>query len=209
MSSQSCDLRGLAQLDISISELDDPCKTSNRTWYVTIFNCDGSVLEYCSRKYIVIPASCGTLSVRLPPGRYVVGAVWSYTINPSGGYQANHFTDRSVVTVCCNSCHCVTLFNPHVHRCGQIYLKAANDLMAQGAIDNAQFTALQGAMQPILDAAPLPNPGAQFDLDPQVDALAALRDQNTASGLGNAINPIQVAEPLATDLVAAIQPPPA
>lgn len=203
----NCDLNGLGQLDVSVSALDQPCKTSDRTWYITIWCCDGTLLKYCNREYIVIEATCGTASIRLPAGRYVVSAVWGYT-QTATSYQGNHFTDRAIVNVCCAQCQCVTLFNPHIHRCGQILMRAATDLETQpGTFDAAQLAALQTAMDAVFAAAPLPGP--QFDLDPQVDALADLREQMAQTGLGNAINSVKVQHDLAIDYVAAVNPPPA
>lgn len=31
---------GMAKLNAWISGMDDPCSVDNRTWYVTIYNCD-------------------------------------------------------------------------------------------------------------------------------------------------------------------------
>lgn len=199
--SSSCALNGLAQLNVAVSELDKPCRKSGRTWYVTIWNCDGSILEWCGRQYVVMPAKCGHLSVKLPEGCYYVSAVWSFSETASG-YQANHFTDRALVTVKCNECTCVTLFNPHVHRCGSILVRAAGDLAADpgNAFNGAQFTALQAAIQPLLDAAP--QLGAAFELDPQIDALAMLRQQVVQAGLEDAVLPVEEEATLATDLVA-------
>ncbi len=130
---------GLARLNIFVSGLDDPCRVSNRTWYVTIYNCDGSVLEWCNRRYVVLRAPCGHVQVRVPPGCYYIKAVWSYTVvEPNRIYRANHFTDAAIVTACCEQVSCVKLFNPRAHRCGLIYVQALQDLVRQKAIDPDQ-----------------------------------------------------------------------
>lgn len=127
---------GMAKLNIYVSGLDDPCKVDQRTWFVTIFNCDGSVLEHCGRRFVVIPARCGHLEVKVPPGCYYIKAVWNFrVITPNLVYRANHFTDAAIVTACCEQTVCVKLFNPSVHRCGYIYVRALRDLARQGVID--------------------------------------------------------------------------
>ncbi|HMB92221.1 MAG TPA: hypothetical protein VKP65_15320 [Rhodothermales bacterium] len=127
---------GMSKLNIYVSGIDDPCKIDQRTWYVTIFNCDGSVLEHCGRRYVVLPARCGHLEVEVPPGCYYVKAVWSFRIvTPGLVYRANHFTDAGIVTVCCDDHVCLKLFNPSVHRCGFIYVRALQDLARQGVIE--------------------------------------------------------------------------
>lgn len=129
---------GMVKLNVYVSGIDDPCKIDPRTWYVTIFNCDGSVLEFCGKRYVVLPARCGHLEVDVPPGCYYIKAVWSYfVVTPGLVYRANHFTDAAIVTACCGKEVCVTLFNPSVHRCGFIYVRALQDLARQGVIEGA------------------------------------------------------------------------
>lgn len=129
-----CD-KGMATLSISVSAQDDPCKIENtRTWYVTIFNCDGTVLEFCGRKYVLMPTKCGCLDIKVPPGCYYIKAVWGFWVERPGIYRVNHFTDAAIVQACCGKTTCVRLFNPSAHRCGFIYALAVNDLIRQGAV---------------------------------------------------------------------------
>ncbi len=126
---------GMSKLNVFISGIDDPCTIDDRTWYVTIYNCDGSVLEYCGKRYVVLPARCGHLEIDVPPGCYRIIAVWGFTvITPGLVYRANHFTDSAIVSTCCEQTTCVKLFNPSAHRCGFIYVRALRDLVAQKAI---------------------------------------------------------------------------
>jgi len=126
---------GLSKLNVFVSGIDDPCTVDNRTWYVTIYDCDGNVLQYCGKKYVVLPARCGHLETEVPPGCYRIIAVWGFTVvTPGLVYRANHFTDSAIVTVCCEQTACVKLFNPSAHRCGFIYVRALMDLVAQKAI---------------------------------------------------------------------------
>ena len=45
---------GLSKLNIFVSEIGDPCCISNDTWYISIFKCDGTVLDWCGHRYLVI-----------------------------------------------------------------------------------------------------------------------------------------------------------
>ncbi len=126
---------GMSKLNVYISETDDPCKISKRTWYVTIFNCDGTVLEHCDRRFLLIPARCGHVEIPVPPGCYYIKAVWGFVQVGPGIFRVNHFTDAAIVTLCCHDEVCVRLFNPSVHRCGFIYAKALQDLARQGVIE--------------------------------------------------------------------------
>ncbi len=125
----------LARLSVLVSATDDPCGVDDRTWYITIYNCDGNVLDWCNTRYVVMRAPCGYLEVDVPPGTYYLKAVWGYTNLGSGVYQVNHFTDAAIVTACCETTTCVKLFNPSVHRCGYIYVKALQDMAARGELE--------------------------------------------------------------------------
>lgn len=122
----------LAKLSVLVSATDDPCGVDSRTWYITIYNCDGSVLDWCGTRYVVMTARCGYLEIDVPPGTYYIKGVWGYTtITPGLVYRVNHFTDAAIVNVCCETTTCVKLFNPSVHRCGYIYVKALEDMAAR------------------------------------------------------------------------------
>jgi len=141
---------GMAKLNIFVSGIDDPCGIDDRTWYVTIYDCDGNVLEWCGRRYVVMRARCGHLEVEVPPGCYYIKAVWGFTIIiPGLVYRVNHFTDAAIVTACCEQTTCVKLFNPSAHRCGYIYVRALRDLVAQKAIDPALAGQVEEAVEAI------------------------------------------------------------
>ena len=152
---------GMSKLNIWVSGLDDPCTIDDRTWYVTIYRCDGSVLEWCDRKYVVLPAPCGHLEVDVPPGCYRIIAVWSFSIL-GGIYYVNHFTDSAVVQACCDEHVCVTLFNPSIHRCGTIFVRAVRDLVAQDGVDRQLADGVERAVDNLLAA--LPPPPGTFEL---------------------------------------------
>ena len=139
---------GMAKLNVFVSGIDDPCGLDDRTWFVTIYTCDGNVLEYCGKRYVVLPARCGHLEVEVPPGCYYIKAVWGFTVvTPGLVYRANHFTDAAIVTACCEQTVCVKLFNPSVHRCGFIYVRALQDLVLQEAADGAAVERVAGAVE--------------------------------------------------------------
>ncbi len=86
-------------------------------------------------------APCGHLEVEVPPGCYYIRAVAGYNISSDGTFIGNLFTDAAIVTVCCDSHVCVTLFTPSVHRCGPLYSLALGDMAeaghAAGLVDKA------------------------------------------------------------------------
>lgn len=120
---------GLARLNIWISGMNDPCSVDDdHKWFVTIYDCDGNILEWCDRKYLLMPARCGHLTTEVPPGVYYISAVWSYSLDRQK-YWCNHFTDSAIVHAICDQTTCVKLFNPSLHRCGWIYLRALRQLV--------------------------------------------------------------------------------
>lgn len=125
---------GTAKLNIWVSEVGDPCKISNKTWYINIYRCDGHILEWCDKRYIILPAKCGHLEVEVPPGVYVINAVWGYWVDPHDVIHGNHFTHNAIVHAVCEKTVCVTLFTPHAHICGVIYMLAGMDLAKQEQI---------------------------------------------------------------------------
>jgi hypothetical protein len=169
---------GMANLNVWVSGLDDPCSIDNRTWYVTIYNCDGEVLEWCGRRFVVLRAKCGHLEVEVPPGCYYLRAVWSFSIG-DGVIYVNHLTDAAIVQACCDHTVCVTLFNPSIHRCGVIYLRALEDAVRQKAVRPEAARALQEAMNPVLEVLPRPLKG--FELNHLDELERLVREQEEAA----------------------------
>ena len=122
---------GLAHLTVWVGELGQNYGVSNRQWYITIYGPQDLPLEWDQYKYLVISAPKGKTEICLPPGSYRVSAVWGYYQDDGGLYHGNHFTDSTLITVCCGEKHCVTLYNPTIHRCGALYLAALKGLLAQ------------------------------------------------------------------------------
>lgn len=134
---------GLSRLNVWITDTDNACKTSQLTWYVTLFHCDGSVLRHGQTTYAVMPAPFGHWSGTVPPGVYRAVATWNYrVVLPGKVIHANHFTDSGIVRVCCDKDACVTLYNPHEHRCGAIYLAAVGDMVRQGVVAEGVYATL-------------------------------------------------------------------
>lgn len=148
---------GLAKLNVFVSGMDDPCSVSNQTWYVTIYDCDGNVLDWCGKRYVVLRAECGHLEVEVPPGCYYIKAVWGFTVvTPGLVYRVNHFTDAAIVQACCEHTTCVKLFNPSAHRCGYIYVRALRDLVRQKGLDRKLAMQAEDAIIATLEQMPRP-----------------------------------------------------
>src|SRR5262245_30720275 len=112
---------GLGKLNVFVSQLDHGCLIDSRTWYITLYDCEGRVFTWCNKRYVAMPAPCGHLELLVPPGCYTVLATWSFAVTPGGTIVGNHFTDHAVAHVCCDCTTCVTLFTPSAHRCGILF----------------------------------------------------------------------------------------
>ena len=175
-----------ADLNVWVTALDDPCKISSRTWYINIYNCDGSILKWCGRDYAVIPARCGHRHIRVPPGCYRINAVWSFAVG-NGFYYVNHFTDSTIVQACCDKPQCVTLFNPSAHRCGRIFLAAVQDAVNQDALPKAVAAEAQAGINGVLEHIPRPirpfELGIMDELEKRVRKAEERGDEKDADGV--------------------------
>lgn len=166
-----CD-KGMAKLCISVSAMDEPCKIDNiHRWYIAIFNCDGTLLEFCGRKYFPLPTRCGCLEVTVPPGCYYVKAVWGFWLFGHKIYWCNHFTDAAIVQAGCEKTTCVRLFNPSIHRCGIIYAKAVNDLVKQKGIKPELVKQVMGAVEAVNRLAPPPQNKFELGIEQEIEEL--------------------------------------
>lgn len=168
---------GMAKINVWVSDLDDPCSVSSRTWYVTIYDCDGNVLEWCGRRYVVMPARCGHLEVEVPPGCYYIKAVWGFTPVSPVRFWVNHFTDAAIVQARCDESVCVTLFTPSAHRCGYIYLRAIRDLAKQKAIEPAAAKEAEAAINAVLKRLPAPAKKFEIEQDEEIEKLVMKAEQ--------------------------------
>lgn len=169
---------GMARLNIWVSGTDDPCSIDNRTWYVTIYTCDGKVLQWCDKRYVVIPAKCGHLEIDVPPGTYLIRAVWSFSFL-GGIFYVNHFTDAGIVYACCDEKACVTLFNPSLHRCGTIVVRAIRDAVLQKGLKPETARNAENALNALV--AEVPKPAKGFELD-HLDEIEKLVRQQEDEG---------------------------
>ncbi len=169
---------GMSKLNVWVSAMDDPCGIDNRTWYVTIYDCDGNVLEWCGRRYVILPAKCGHLEVEVPPGCYYLKAVWSFSIL-GGLIHVNHFTDAAIVQACCGQTVCVKLFNPSVHRCGIILLRAIRNLVQQKAVKPELAKQHEAALNAVLALIPKPVKGFELDHLDEIEKLVKEQEKMT------------------------------
>lgn len=166
----------MAKLNIWISAMDDPCGVDDKhKWFVTIYDCDGNVLQWGKKKYVVLPANCGHLEVEVPPGCYYIKAVWSYYVKGEI-YHCNHFTDAAIVQAVCGQTICVKLFNPSLHRCGKIIIKAAEVFAQAKGLKADILKKYETSIQAILKDVPVPNKlfelGHMEELDKMVKELS-------------------------------------
>jgi hypothetical protein len=173
---------GLAKLNIWVSDTDDPCSVSSIPWYITIFDCDGNVLQWCGRRYVVMPAKCGHLEVEVPPGCYYIKAVWNFRLMPQAKivYWVNHFTDAAIVQAVCDQTVCVKLFNPSIHRCGEIAVRAMKDLANQKIIKPQQVTVVEKGIKDAL--AGIAKPRKTFELALSDDEIINLIKEQEKKG---------------------------
>lgn len=164
----------LSEVQFFVSQMQDSCKVDDRDWYITIFNCDGTLLKYAGTEFLVIHAPNGHASVTLPPGKYFAIGVWGYWVGPDGTYYGNHFTHKAIFQVCCAEHKCVWLYNPSTHECGIIYSRAVEGLRTN--VDQTEQDLINAGVDP-LD----PRFGAIDDLRNVIDTnLPALRAIETA-----------------------------
>ena len=170
----------LGKLEVFVSQLDDGCKVDNRTWFVTIYDCDGHVFEWCGRRYAVLEARCGHLEVELPPGCYTLVAVWSFGTTPAGTIFGNHFTDHGVAQIVCGHTSCVTLFTPSAHRC-DILFDVALRVLEQRREGGPPPEVVRRVRDAIGELMPfLPRPGRPLELG-HLDELIAVLEKSTST----------------------------
>jgi len=145
---------GLAKLNVWLTETDDPCKIFDRTFYVSVFTCDGKVLKWAGREYKLLQALNGHLEVDVPPGCYYLRA--------ASIHCENAYSDTAVVRVDCGETACVTLMLPSLRRCIEalnlaLRLPRARELVPRDMIRPAQDVLTRMAER-------LPTPVRMFEL---------------------------------------------
>lgn len=116
-------------IDNNPQTFSDPKKPEPIQLFVYVLHCNGEVLEWCGRRYVGMQAKCGHLSVEIPVGCYLVGAVEKPSGRPPLG---NHLTHIAIVRANCGDEVCVTLFNPTFHHCAHWLATAMKEHLAAG-----------------------------------------------------------------------------
>jgi hypothetical protein len=142
-----------ATLCVWITGFGDPCHIEDKeTWFVTLTDCEGKVVEWCKRKFSFIPAKCGHAEIEIPPGCYTVFAGHS----PQGkGVQpfGNRLTHVQVVRANCGDRVCVTLFSPSMWYCGTWFAHAVKTQLAgleRGKVNREIATAAVKAVEALM-----------------------------------------------------------
>lgn len=162
----------LSEVQFFVSQMDEICKVSKKKWYITIFNCDDTLLEFAGQQYLVIEAPDGHASVSLPPGKYAAIGVWGYWVAPDGSYFGNHFTHKAIFQVCCGDHKCVWLNNPSIHECGIIYDQAVQHF--KNNIDKTEQDLIEANVDPT-DARFAAIDEARNAIDTNLQAMQALK----------------------------------
>lgn len=94
-----------------------------------------------------------------------------------GIYHVNHFTDAAIVTACCEQTACVKLFNPSVHRCGTIVVRAIRNLVKQKAIKPELTRQHEVALEAALATIPRPVKGFELDHLDEIEKLVRAQEE--------------------------------
>lgn len=151
---------GFAKLNIFISGIDDPCGLDDGEWLISIYDCDGKVLEWCRKKYGSLVAKCGHLEIpEVPPGCYYIRA---RRLSRSTIAYPIAFTDGAIVQTWCEETTCVKLFASSLHRSGYTFTRALRYLARQKVIKPEMARQVERAIRPVLQK--LPRPKKEFEL---------------------------------------------
>ena len=106
---------GLAKINVWLTETDMPCKIYDRTFWVSIFTCDGKILNWAGKDFKLLEAPNGHLMIEVPPGCYYIRA--------ASIHCENSYSDSAVVRVDCGDKACVTLMLPSLRRCVDLVIE--------------------------------------------------------------------------------------
>jgi hypothetical protein len=121
---------GFARLNVWVHDVQDPCRISDRTWRINVTDCQNRIVSYCGRRYANLPARCGHLELRLPPGCYIVWGALSVHVAPKFVY-ANYVTHFAFVNVDCHETACVHLYAPTYKKCWRAFVLATRLIAEQ------------------------------------------------------------------------------
>lgn len=134
---------GIAKLNIWLTETDKPCKIFDRTFWVSIFTCDGQILSWADKEYKLLEAENGHLEIEVPPGCYYIRA--------ASIHCENAYSDSAVVRVGCGDKACVTLMLPSLRRCVDLVVAGLRHPIARERVPaeliNPAVTALNEVAQ--------------------------------------------------------------
>ena len=158
-----------ASLNVWIHDIEDPCRISDKTWFVQVTDCSTNrIVRWCDRVYARIPARCGHVEIRLPPGCYTVTAALSVAIRPPFVY-ANYNTHVGFANVDCREHACVHLYSPTYRYCLKFTLLATQMLAKFQAVPQDQADELTRAINAMVEN--LPRTAADAGLDLQISEL--------------------------------------
>ncbi|MGD8506024.1 MAG: hypothetical protein PVF15_05105 [Candidatus Bathyarchaeota archaeon] len=139
---------GLSKLNVWLTETDNPCKINDKTFYVSVFTCDGEILKWAGKEYKLLEALNGHLEVDLPPGCYYLRA--------ASIHCENAYSDTAVVRVRCGETACVTLMLPSLRRCGEMLNAALRFPRARELIPLEILRPVQDAVTRMVERLPTP-----------------------------------------------------
>ena len=139
---------GLAKLNVWLTETDNPCKVNDRTFYVSIFTCDGELLKWCGNEYKLLEAKNGHLEVDIPPGCYYIRA--------ASIHCENAYSDSAIVRVNCGDIVCVTLMLPSLRRCIEALNIALRRPGVVELIPREMLRPLQDSLTRVTERLPVP-----------------------------------------------------
>ena len=145
---------GFGKLNVWLTETDNPCKINDKTFYVSVFTCDGEILKWAGKEYKLLEALNGHLEVDLPPGCYYLRA--------ASIHCENAYSDTAVVRVSCGETACVTLMLPSLKRCLETLIAALRLPRARELIPRQILRPAQDALTRMVE--PLPTPVHMFEL---------------------------------------------
>lgn len=141
--------------------MGDPCKIDmQHQWYVHVLHCDGTILDWCDKRYTNLKTKCGHLDIKIPPGCYMVVATWSPARDVGGPPTSlgNHISHLAAVRVNCGDHACVTLFPPTFHYCGIWWLTPLRQYVEDGRINRDVGQRAIEAVEAVLEEAGGPDP---------------------------------------------------
>jgi hypothetical protein len=143
-----------ARLDVWVTAVGDACRIDDeRPWFVHVLHCDGSILEWCGRRYSNVETKCGHVEIEVPPGCYMVCATWSPAPDDATPRSlGNHISHVVAVRANCGDHVCVTLFPPTFHFCGIWWIVALRDHVQMGLVDQDVAAGAIEAVERVLEA---------------------------------------------------------